>query len=66
MRTRRKSLGFLLLFHFIIVSLHSKSNSKRMSKSMAINIGYQAKKDSAGGNGLIGNINVQTPCGQGV
>jgi hypothetical protein len=37
-----------------------------MIKSMTINIGYQAKKDNAGGNGLIGNINVQTPCGQGV
>lgn len=29
-----------------------------MIKSMTINIGYQAKKDNAGGNGLIGNINV--------
>ena len=37
-----------------------------MIKSKTINIGYQAKKDNAGGNGLIGNINVQTPCGQGV
>ena len=32
-----------------------------MIKSTTINIGYQAKKDNAGGNGLIGNINVQTP-----
>ena len=30
-----------------------------MIKSTTINIGYQAKKDNAGGNGLIGNINVQ-------
>ena len=37
-----------------------------MIKSMSINIGYQAQKDNAGGNGLIGNIYVQTPCGQGV
>ncbi len=37
-----------------------------MIKSMTINIGYQTKKDNAGGNRLIGNINVQTPCGQGV
>ena len=66
MRKRRKSLGFLLFSHLIIVSLHPKSNSKRMIKSMTINIGYQAKKDNAGGNGLIGDINVQTPCGQGV
>ena len=37
-----------------------------MIKSMTINTGYQVKKDNAGGNGLIGNTNVQTPCGQGV
>ena len=37
-----------------------------LAKENKINIGYQAKKDNAGGNGLIGNINVQTPCGQGV
>ncbi|RGK35165.1 hypothetical protein DXD25_02065 [Prevotella sp. TF12-30] len=65
-RKRRKSFGFLLFSHFIIVSLHSKLNSKRMIKSITINIGYQAKQDNAGGNGLIGNSNVQTPCGQGV
>ena len=37
-----------------------------MIKSMTINTGYQTKKDNAGGNGLIGNDNVQTPCGRGV
>lgn len=37
-----------------------------MIKSITINIGYQAKQDNAGGNGLIGNSNVETPCGQGV
>ena len=67
LREREENLWVFFSFLVLLSYLCTRNQIVTgMIKSMTINIGYQAKKDNAGGNGLIGNINVQTPCGQGV